>query len=362
MRLPQVESQYPCSLNDLLKISTEMGSSDLHLVCGSPPCVRVQGLMTPIEGKPIMYPADVQVTLLAAMNDMQKEELCSKLELDFSYAIPGVARFRGSVIFQRGTLAAVFRVVPFKVPNLEDLGLPLDVPRLCTLTRGLILVTGPTGSGKSTTLAAIIRRINETRASNIITIEDPIEFLHSHAKSTVRQREVGIDTLSFSNALRQALRHDPDVIMIGEMRDLESISIALTAAETGHLVLSTLHTQTAPLSISRIIDSFPGEAKPQVRQQLSSSLRAVISQQLIPTLDNKRSIAVEYMVECPPIRSQIREGKEHQLYSSIQTGRSLGMQTMDQSLANLYKQGRISMESMIQYSIDPKEVQNLIFS
>ena len=358
MHWTNIPSQYPKTMQDLLKAAFEAGSSDLHLVVAMPPCLRVGGKLCPME-LPVLLTQDLECLLLQLLTKEQQKELTESWELDFSYAIPGCARFRGNVIVQRGTLAAVFRVVPFELPRLENLGLPQDVARLCTLTRGLILVTGPTGSGKSTTLAAMIDRINNTRQANIITIEDPIEFLHAHKKSTVRQREVGTDTRSFAAALRQSLRHDPDVIMIGEMRDLESISIALTAAETGHLVLSTLHTQTAPLSISRIIDSFPTGAQGQIRQQLSGSLKAIISQQLIPTTTGGRVAALEYMVDAPSVRSMIREGKEHQLYTAIQTGRAQGMQTMDQALAQLFLQGKISQADMIQFCVDLKEVQRL---
>jgi twitching motility protein PilT len=358
MRLYDQPSVYPCDLDALLRLATEHKSSDLHLVVGMPPCLRVEGSMTPCD-LAALAPQDVQKLLFDVLTQEQIAELTSRWELDFSHSIPGCARFRGNVILQRGTLAAVFRVVPFEVPRLAELGLPPDVERLCSLPRGLILITGPTGSGKSTTMAAIINRINEARAVNVVTIEDPIEFLHTHKKATVRQREVGTDTHSFSVALRQSLRHDPDVIMIGEMRDLESISIALTAAETGHLVLSTLHTQTAPLSVSRIVDSFSHDAKQQVRQQLSGSLRAVISQQLVPTADGRRAAAVEYMVDSASVRSMIREGREHQLYGAIQTARAQGMQTMDQALADLLLQGRITLSTLLQYAVDQKEAQRL---
>lgn len=264
-------------------------------------------------------------------------------------------------MFQRGTLAAVFRAVPFMVPEFDKLGLPDDVKRLCDLPRGLVLVTGPTGSGKSTTLAAMIDLVNNTRASNIVTVEDPIEFLHKHKKSSVRQREIGTDTLSFASALRHVLRHDPDIIMIGEMRDQESIGTALTAAETGHLVFSTLHTQTAPLTISRIIDSFSDEKRLQIRQQLANSLKAVISQQLIPTSDGKgRLAAIEYMVDTPAIRSMIREGKEHQLYSAIQTGQKECMQTMDQALIKLYNASKITRSSVLEFCVDRIESERLM--
>lgn len=264
-------------------------------------------------------------------------------------------------MLQRGTYAAAFRVVPYIIPEFDELGLIPEIKELCNLSRGLVLVTGPTGSGKSTTLAALIDILNKTRCLNIITIEDPIEFLHKHKKSTIRQREVGIDTHSFVKALRHVLRHDPDVIMIGEMRDLESVRIALTAAETGHLVFSTLHTQTAPLTISRIVDIFSDEKKDQVRQQLANSLQAVISQQLISTIDgSSRVAAVEDMVDTSAIRNLIREGKEHQLYNAIQTGHTHGMQTMDQALIKLFNQGKISKNSVREYCIDKQEVNRLM--
>ncbi len=303
-----------------------------------------------------MKPADVENMLTPIMSEKDKRDLQETLELDLAYSVPQCARFRGNVIVQRGTLAAVFRAIPFEVPTLDRLGLPADVRRLCTLPRGLILVTGPTGSGKSTTLAAMINYMNSNFEYNMVTIEDPIEFLHSHKRSIVRQRELGGDTLSFNNALRTVLRHDPDVIMIGEMRDPESISIALTAAETGHLVLSTLHTQTAPLTIARIIDSFPSEQQNQIRSQLSNTLRAVISQQLLPRLGGGRVSAVEYMVDTPAIRNMIREGKDHQIYSTMQTAQKEGMQTMDQALLKLMREQKISRESVLENCVERSEV------
>lgn len=360
MRFAVTSSDYDFTIDQLLELCVERKGSDLHLVVGMSPCIRINGELVPIQA-PSLKQGDLEYMILSIIRDYQREKLEQDWELDFSYAIPGCARFRGNVMFQRGTLAAVFRAVPFVIPEFEKLGLPHDIKRLCDLPRGLILVTGPTGSGKSTTLAAMIDLINSTRASNIVTVEDPIEFLHRHKKSTVRQRELGTDTHSFSSALRHVLRHDPDIIMIGEMRDQESIAIALTAAETGHLVLSTLHTQTAPLTISRIIDSFSDEKRLQIRQQLANSLRAVISQQLIPTIDGKgRVAAIEYMVDTPAIRSQIRDGKEHQLYSSIQTGHAQGMQTMDQALVRLYSQGKISRDSVLEHCIDRVEVERLM--
>ncbi|HHV95279.1 MAG TPA: type IV pilus twitching motility protein PilT [Clostridiaceae bacterium] len=354
------EYDYPVTLCDLLTIAATRGASDLHLVCGYPPSLRIDGKITVLE-YPYIKPYQMEAMLFSILENWQKETLETKWELDFSFSINGVARFRGNIMRQRGTYAAAFRVVPYTIPPFETLGLPSEIKNLCNLTRGLVLVTGATGSGKSTTLASLIDIINKTRCLSIITIEDPIEFLHRHNKSTVKQREIGADTHSFQDALKHVLRHDPDVILIGEMRDKESISIALTAAETGHLVFSTLHTQTAPQTISRIVDAFSDDNKDHIRQQLAGSLKAVISQQLIPmNSGNGRVVAVEYMISTPAIRNLIREGKDHQLYSAIQTGHNYGMCTMDQSLVKLYKQGKISYESVYEYCIDRAEVDRLI--
>lgn len=348
------------TINQLLIELVEKGGSDLHLVAGMPPCIRKNGNLLALD-LPALRDDDIEGMIIPILKDYQKEQLEREWELDFSYSISGCARFRGNIMYQRGSLSAVFRAVPFNIPDFDTLGLPQDIKRLCDLPRGLILVTGPTGSGKSTTLAAMIDIINSRRSCNIVTIEDPIEFLHRHKKSTVRQRELGTDTHSFGAALRHVLRHDPDIIMIGEMRDIESISIALTAAETGHLVLSTLHTQTAPLTITRIIDSFSGDKRQQVRQQMANTLRAVISQQLVPTMDGKgRVAAIEYMIDTPSIRNMIREGKEHQIYSVIQTGFAQGMQTMDQALVKLFNQKRISREAVLEYCVDRAEAERLM--
>ncbi len=348
-------SDYPVTLEQMLRLTVEKKGSDLHIVVGMPPCIRIDGDIIKQDFPP-MKPADVENMLMQIMSEKNKNDLRENLELDLSYAVPQCARFRGNVIVQRGTLAAVFRAIPYEIPTLDKLGLPSDVRRLCTLPRGLILVTGPTGSGKSTTLAAMLNHMNTNFEYNMVTIEDPIEFLHSHKRSIIRQRELGGDTLSFNNALRTVLRHDPDVIMIGEMRDAESISIALTAAETGHLVLSTLHTQTAPLTIARIIDSFPSEQQNQVRSQLSNTLRAVISQQLLPRLGGGRVSAVEYMVDTPAIRNMIREGKDHQIYSTMQTAQKEGMQTMDQALLKLLRDQKISRESVLENCVERAEI------
>ncbi len=360
MRFTESQSTYELTVDQLLARSVDRKGSDLHLVVGMPPCIRINGELVPLD-VPVLKQSDLEGMLLPMLKDYQKTKLEEDWELDFSYALPGCARFRGNVMVQRGTLAAVFRAVPFIIPQFDQLGLPQDIKRLCDLPRGLVLVTGPTGSGKSTTLAAMVDLVNETRACNIVTVEDPIEFLHKHKKSTIRQRELGTDTHSFASALRHVLRADPDIIMIGEMRDQESIGIALTAAETGHLVLSTLHTQTAPLTISRIIDSFSDEKRLQVRQQLANSLKAVISQQLVPIKDGKgRMAAIEYMIDTPAIRTMIRDGKEHQLYSAIQTGQAQNMQTMDQALIKLYNRGAVSRETVLEYCIDRAEVERLM--
>ena len=349
------ESNYPVNLEDLLRLTVEKKGSDLHLVVGMEPSIRIDGDIVK-QDYPRMMPADVEAMLMKVLSPRDRQTLLTNLELDISYSVPRCARFRGNIIVQRGTLAAVFRAIPFEIPALETLGLPADIKRLCSLPRGLILVTVPTGSGKSTTLAAMLNYMNTNFEYNMVTIEDPIEFLHSHKKSIVRQRELGSDTLSFNNALRTVLRHDPDVIMIGEMRDPESIAIALTAAETGHLVLSTLHTQTAPLTIARIIDSFPSGQQNQVRNQLSNTLKAVISQQLLPRLGGGRVAAVEYMIDSPAIKSMIREGKDHQLYSTMQTAQKEGMQTMDQSLLKLLREQRISRESVLENCIERADI------
>ncbi len=362
MQYQNKPSHYPVTLEELLRLTVEKKGSDLHLVVGMSPCIRINGDLAK-QDFPVMLPEDVEGVLFQLLTQRQKDELQNNLELDLSYSVPRCARFRGNVIVQRGTLAAVFRAIPFDIPNLDILGLPPDVKRICSLPRGLVLVTGPTGSGKSTSLAAMLGYINANYEENIVTVEDPIEFLHSHNKSSIRQREIGSDTHSFSNALRQVLRHDPDVIMIGEMRDAESISIALTAAETGHLVFSTLHTQTAPLTISRIVDTFPEGQKGNVRTQLSNTLKAVISQQLMPTINGKgRVVAVEYMTDTPAIKNIIREDKDHQLYGAMQTAINVGMQTMDQALLKLLKEQKISKETVLEYCVDRTEVQRLMYS
>ncbi|KUO50597.1 MAG: type IV pili twitching motility protein PilT [Desulfitibacter sp. BRH_c19] len=354
------EEIYPVNIDKLLEATVRNSGSDLHLAVGIPPMARIKGKLAPLDF-PVLTAEAIEELVLSIVEPEYKRYFEDNLELDISYSLAGVARFRGNVMKQRGSLAAVFRSVPFEVPDIDILGIPPSVKELCYLSRGLVLVTGPTGSGKSTTLAAMIDVINTERKLNIVTIEDPIEFLHKHKNSVVKQREVGLDTRSFANALKHVLRHDPDVILIGEMRDVESISIALTAAETGHLVFSTLHTQTAPHTINRVVDVFQDYRRDQVRQQLANTLRGVISQQLLPTADGEgRVAAVEFMKDTPAIRNMIRDGKEHQLYSAIQTNRNMGMQTMDQALADLYAKGRIKRDIALEYCIDRVEIERIM--
>lgn len=351
--------KYVKSIEALLSIMPKKDASDLHLVAGAPPCYRIDKELERAE-LPALYPDNIKYLIADIMGPEDWSKLEQNSELDFSHSIPGVARYRGNIMIQRGSIAAVFRAVPYEIPSFEKLGLPNEIRKLCNLKRGLVLVTGPTGSGKSTTLASIIDIINKTRKLNIVTIEDPIEFLHKHKLSTVRQREIGTDTHSFSNALRHVLRHDPDVVLVGEMRDLESISIALTAAETGHLVFSTLHTQTAPSTINRIIDVFSEGERKQVRQQLASTIQGVISQQLLPKVGGGKIIAVEYLAGVTPVRNLIREGKEHQLYNVMQTGHEYGMKTMDTYLIELYKTGKITDETMKEHCVDIQEIDRIL--
>ena len=354
------ERNYPVTMDQILTMAVEKKASDVHIVPMDRPMFRINRDMVKLD-YPVLTPDSVKELLLQVIKPHQVEMLRKDLELDFSYSIPKVARFRGNVMFQRGTPAMALRIVPFAVPDLEELGVLPGVRELCFLPRGLVLVTGPTGSGKSTTLAAMIDIINRERSLNIVTVEDPIEFLHKHKKSSIKQREVGIDTRSFANALRHVLRHDPDVILIGEMRDLESIGIALTAAETGHLVFSTLHTQTAPLTINRVVDVFAEHQRDQIRQQLTGSLQAVLSQQLIPNVKGDgRVLAMEFLKTNTAVKTLIREGKEHQLYSVMQASHAIGMKTMDQTLADLCVAGKISRIEALEKCIDKTELERLL--
>ena len=346
---------------DILMEVVDRRASDLHLTAGAPPMVRVRGRLTPLEGFPILTPGDTREVVYSILSNDQRQRLETNWQLDFAYTIPGRARFRVNAYFQRAALGAAFRLIPFEIVPLEALGLPPAVTEFTTRPRGIVLVTGPTGSGKSTTLASIIDVINSTREEHIMTIEDPIEFLHHHKKCIVNQRELGSDATSFANAIKAALRQDPDVILVGEMRDIETIGTAITAAETGHLVFATLHTQDAPQTIDRIIDVFPSEQQSQIRVQLAVALQGVVTQQLLPTADGAgRVVASEVMIPTPAVRNLIREGKTHQLYSVLQTGGAVGMQTMDASLAQLVRSGKITRQLAESRSSTPDELRRLL--
>lgn len=349
------------TLYDLLRMMIEKGASDLHITTGSPPRLRVDGKLMPID-YPILTPADTKALCYSILTDVQKHRFEENNELDLSFALKGVSRFRANIFMQRGAVAGAFRSIPFEIRGFKELGLPEIVSDLVKKPRGLILVTGPTGHGKSTTLAAIVDRINSERHDHIITIEDPIEYLHHHKKCLINQREINADTLSFKAALRYVLRQDPDVVLIGEMRDLETIETALTVSETGHLTLATLHTNSAVQTINRIIDVFPPYQQEQIRVQLSFVLEAIVSQQLMPKKSGQgRALAVELLVPNPAIRNLIREDKIHQIYSMMQTGQSkFGMQTMNQSLFDLYQKGLLSYEEAVGRSHIPEELITMI--
>src|SRR6195256_2497677 len=320
-------------------------ASDLHITAGTPPMLRVRGRLAPMEGYPVLTPTDTREIVYSILSDSQRQKFENNWQLDFAYQIPGMARFRVNAYFQRSAVGAAFRLIPFDVVPLETLGLPPMGAEFANKPRGLVLVTGPTGSGKSTTLASLVDVINQTREEHIMTIEDPIEFLHQHKKCIVNQRELGSDATSFAEALKAALRQDPDVILVGEMRDLETISTALTAAETGHLVFATLHTQDTAQTIDRIIDVFPSAQQGQIRAQLSVALQGIMTQTLLPSADGAgRCVATEVLVPTPAVRNLIRESKSHQIYSVLQTGGAHGMQTMDASLSQLARAGKITRQ------------------
>lgn len=346
------------TLLDLLQQAFTLNASDLHLTVGAPPTFRINGTLVPSSGDTLSA-QDTHAFAQQIMSADQWEQYHCQGELDFSYLVPELGRFRVNVFLQRGSHALALRTVALCPPRLQELGLPPAVRDLALKTGGLILVTGPAGSGKSTTLAAMINEINHTRSCHIITLEDPIEFLHRHERSIINQREIGRDTKTYASGLRAALREDPDVILIGEMRDPETISIAVTAAETGHLVLSTLHTKGAAQSIDRIVDAFPPYQQNQIRLQLSNVLEGVISQQLLRRLDVPgRVLAMELLGATPAVRNLIREGKTHQIDSLIQIGAQHGMISMDQSLVKLYRQGRVAYEEAVKYVSDPKSLSN----
>jgi twitching motility protein PilT len=349
------------SLSELLRKMIEMNGSDLHITTNSPPMVRVHGLLRSLD-YPELTPAETKQLAYSVLTDAQKHRFEETLELDFSFGIKGLSRFRANIFNQRGAVGAVFRAIPYEIKSFEELGLPPIIQKLCEKPRGLILVTGPTGSGKSTTLAAMIDKINRERHEHILTVEDPIEYLHAHKSCIVNQREVNSDTHSFASALRAALRQDPDVVLIGEMRDLETTETALRIAETGHLTFATLHTNSAVSSINRIIDIFPAHQQAQIRTQLSMVLEGIITQALLPKANGQgRVLALEIMVPNSAIRNLIREDKIHQIYSMMQTGQEkFGMQTFNQSLASLYFKKQITLELALSRSSNPDELQDLI--
>ena len=350
------------ALSDLLKRMVESGGSDLHITTNSPPRIRLHGELKVLDDLSTLGPAETKQLAYSILTDSQKHRFEEDLELDFSFGIKNIARFRGNLFNQRGAVAGVFRMIPFEVRTFEQLQLPPILRKLCEKPRGLILVTGPTGSGKSTTLATMLNLINETRYEHMITIEDPLEFIHPHKRCLVNQREVNSDTRSFASALRAALREDPDVVLIGEMRDLETIESALRIAETGHLTFATLHTNTASSTINRIIDVFPSHQQSQVRAQLSLILEGVLCQALLPRADGRgRVMAMEVLVPNVAIRNLIREDKIHQVYSAMQSGQDrFGMQTLNQSLATLYFQKQITLEMAVQRSSMADELQEMI--
>ena len=353
------EEKPPKVLEALLRSMAERKASDLHLAVGSPPTYRINGVLVP-DGLPPLSPDAARHMLYEILDERQRQIFEQDKELDFSYSVPGVSRYRGNALLQRGTIGAVFRAIPERPPTLEELGLPTILKEFCNRPRGLVLVTGPTGSGKSTTLAAMVESINTHHAVHVVTIEDPIEFLYKNKKAIIRQRELGADTQSFTEALKHALRQDPDVILVGEMRDLETIALALTAAETGHLVFGTLHTTGAPATVDRIVDVFPAHQQQQIRVQVSEVLEGVVSQTLVRTKDGKgRICAMEIMVGTLAIRNLIREAKTHQIMSAIQSGAKFGMLSLDAALKELVGGGKASFEDALAKANNADEFKRL---
>lgn len=353
-------TQKELRIENLLEEVIKRKASDLHLQVGLPPMLRVDGLLTPVTGSSVLNDEAVESLIFAVLDDEQKQILLKDKEFDFSFAFGDLGRFRVNAFHERGNLAAAMRLIPNQILDTDQLGLPKVVQKFADYPRGLVLVTGPTGSGKSTTLAALVDKINSEKPVHIVTIEDPIEFTHKSKKSVVVQREVHYDTYSFSAALRSSLRQDPDVVLIGEMRDLETIAAAITIAETGHLVFATLHTNSAAQSVDRMIDVFPPHQQPQIRAQLSNILMAICSQRLIPTIGGGRTAAAEVLIATPAVRNIIREGKTHQLEAVIQTGAEYGMQSMDKTLVGLIHAGNITYDEARNFAVDIDELDRLM--
>jgi twitching motility protein PilT len=351
---------FPASLDQLLGQTVIMGGSDLHLTVGIPPCVRVNGSLAPLPDWPSLTPEQTQRLVRSALTEEQWQRFARDHEMDSAYGAAGVSRFRMNVYRQRGSVGAAFRVIPHTIPKLEDLGLPLVIEQFAHLHRGLVLITGPTGSGKSTTMASLLDVANRARDGHIMTIEDPIEYVHSHQRCVVNQREVGVDTADFGAALRHVLRQDPDIILVGELRDLDTTSVAVTAAETGHLVLATLHTQSAAQTVDRLIDIFPADQQGQIRTQLANCLQGVVTQALAPRKDGRgRTVISEVMIVSPAIRNLIREAKAHQIPTVIQSSGDLGMISFDQSLANSFIEQLISKQAALDLAHDQGEFRRL---
>lgn len=342
------------NINQLLEITVQRNASDLHLTAGFPPTIRIHGDLIAVAGEPVLTSEDVQNLITPLLSDIQKNIFGQNFEVDFSFDYQGKARFRVNLYRQKGNPSAALRLIPFAIPEIETLGLPPVVTKLTELKQGFILVTGPTGHGKSTTLASFINKINQSRAVHVITIEDPIEYVYPKGKSLIEQREMFRDTRSWSNALRAALREDPDVVLVGEMRDLETIAAAMTIAETGHLVFATLHTNSAAQSVDRVIDVFPEVQQPQIRLQLASTLEAIVSLRLIPTIQPGRVLATEVLFATPAVKNIIREGKSHLIDNMIETSAEYGMQILEKSLSDLVKKGKISNDTAMGYALRPE--------
>lgn len=349
----------PVTIKQLLEEMVQRNATDLHLTTGAPPMFRIDAELIPTNYE-ILTPELIQQLVYSVLNDQQKKKFEMEWELDFSFGIAGLSRFRGNIFKQRGSTAAAIRAIPFEIRSFKELGIPLVIQEISSRQKGLVLVTGPTGCGKSTTLAAIIDKVNGERRCHIITVEDPIEYLFRHKKAIINQRQIGNDTKSFANALKYCLREDPDVVMVGEMRDSETTQTTLTIAETGHLTMATLHTNSAAESLHRIIDIFPPYQQGQVRAQLAFVVEGVVTQQLLPKIGGGRTLAAEVMIATPAIRALIRDQKEHQIYSAIQSGQKYGMQTMNQALYVLYSKRLITLETAFDYSPNIEEFEHMV--